>query len=199
MASILSHRFQLTSTQTAVALIVPSQFQPEINSLRKIHDKAYRKWEPHINILYPFVDPSQLGAAITALRKILQTEQVGNFNTSLVGVGTFTHRRNATVFLKPSLESEKGLCHLRGVLVRALGCDEKDGTHDGTFKPHLTMGQAGLKGVDVERLVGKVEKLVGLEWEGKVLAVLKREGTGEMRLVEELALGGDSGDAEQSG
>src|SRR5882757_9121031 len=59
--------FKLSSTQTALALIVPSHLQPEINAIRKIHDKAYRKWEPHINILYPFVDTSLLSSAITTL------------------------------------------------------------------------------------------------------------------------------------
>jgi len=107
---------------------------------------------------------------------------------SLDDVGVFTHRKSATVFLKPCSEAEERLCRLRRVLVGALGCDERDGTRDGTYKPHLTVGQAGLNGTATENLVAKVEKLVGLEWEGKVLAVLKREVTGEMRVVEELSL-----------
>jgi 2'-5' RNA ligase len=172
--------------------------QPEINSIRKIHDKAFKKWEPHINILYPFVDSSSLTDATSFLRNCLQDEKFGKIKVNLDEVGTFTHRRNATVFLKPSAESEARLCRLRGVLVRALGCNERDGTHDGTFRPHLTMGQAGFKGIGVEKLVAAVESVLGGEWEATKLAVLKREITGEMKIVEELSLQNTEGEKSDS-
>ena len=107
---------------------------------------------------------------------------------TLDGVGTFTHRRNATVFLKPNPESEARLCRLREILVRALGCNEGDGTHDGTFRPHLTMGQAVFQGMGIEKLAAAVEKVTGGKWEANKLAVLRREITGEMKVVEELSL-----------
>ena len=188
MASSPSNLFRLSSTQTALALIAPLHLQPEINSIRKIHDKAFKKWEPHINILYPFVDPSHLTDAVISLRKCLQDEKVENIQVTLDGVGTFTHRRNATVFLKPNPESEARLCRLREILVRALGCNEGDGTHDGTFRPHLTMGQAVFQGMGIEKLAAAVEKVTGGKWEANKLAVLRREITGEMKVVEELSL-----------
>jgi len=187
MASISSPRFQLTSTQTALAFIVPKHIQSEINSLRRLHDKAFSKWQPHINILYPFVEPAHLSSAVAILREALKEAKI--FKVFADEVGVFRHRKNATVFLKPGVESEESFCNLRRDLVRALGCNERDGTHDGTFRPHLTVGQAGLNGSAIEKLIEQVGKLVSLSWEGSTLAVLKREISGEMEVVGELPLG----------
>lgn len=181
--------FQLTSNQTALALVVPKHLQEEINTLRRVHDKAFRKWEPHINIIYPFVDASRLDSAVTLLRNKFQDATISKLCTSIDEVGNFRHRRNATIFLKPSSASEVALCQLRKVLVEALGCDESAGTHDGTFRPHMTIGQAGFQGEAIEKLSEKVQKLIGLNWEATSLAVLQREPSGEMTMVDELHFG----------
>jgi 2'-5' RNA ligase len=198
MASTSPSHFQLSSTKTALALLVPSHLQPEINALRKIHDKAYRKWEPHINILYPFVDPSVLSPAVSTLRSHLYSNPISPFKVKIENVGTFEHRRNATVFLKPGDESEEKISALRKTLVTVLGREETEGTHDGVFRPHLTIGQAALTGLMRQRLVEKVRKLVGLEWEVEGLVVLRREETGEMAVVEEISLRGSRDEKDES-
>lgn len=194
MASASASEFTLFSTQTALALIVPSHLQPELNTIRKIHDKAYRKWEPHINILYPFVDASLLSSAITTLRIHLSSHPIASFKIKIEDVGVFEHTRSSTVFLKPGEESEEIIARVRSSLVAALGRSEGEGTRDGIFRPHLTMGQASLIGPTKDRLVHKVEKLVGVEWEVERLVVLRRQATGEMVVVEEISLQGDGGD-----
>lgn len=190
MASLPSSHFQLTSNQTALALIVPVSLQPDINSLRRLHDKSFKKWDPHINILYPFVEPSRLASAVAILRECLQTQQAKQVTVSIDEVDVFKHWKNATVFLKPSVESDEGICQLRKVMVHALGCNERDGTHDGIFRPHMTVGQAGLNGSAIEKLTEQVKKLAGIEWVGITLTILKREASGEMKMVGEIALDG---------
>jgi 2'-5' RNA ligase len=190
MASESSQAFQLISNQTAIALIVPENLQPEINSLRKVHDKAFRKWQPHINILYPFVQTPSLSSAVATLRQCAEEQQLKGVKVNIDAVDTFKHRRNATIFLKPDNNCESRLLALRGMLVKALGCDESEGTHDGVFRPHLTIGQADLNGVAIERLTGKVQSLVGLNWDACELAVLRRETSGEMSIVEKISLSG---------
>ena len=188
MASSSSPHFQLASHQTALALVVPAHLQPEINSLRRLHDKAFRKWDPHINVLYPFVEPARLASAIAVLQECLQTREIKEVQAIIDGVDVFKHRKNATVFLKPSVESEERICQLRKVMVHALGCNEREGTHDGIFRPHLTVGQAGLTGSSIDKLIEKVKRLTGIEWEVKTLAVLKRESSGEMKIGGEISL-----------
>jgi 2'-5' RNA ligase len=186
MASIPD--FKLVSAATAIAIIAAPEHHPEINKLRIVHDKAYHKWQPHINILYPFVQPPQLDNAVALLKTALQKSNFPNLNIKTDEVGVFTHRKNATLFLKPDLESIKSIGGLRKCLVEALGREESDGTHDGMFRPHLTIGQAGLQGDSVERLSEKIKRLVGFEWECCSLAVLKRKTTGEMEVVDILSL-----------
>jgi hypothetical protein len=83
-------------------------------------------------------------------------------------------------------------------MVHALGCKEEDGTHDGIFRPHLTVGQAGLNGSAIEKLTEQVEKLVDLHWDETILVVLKREASGEMKVVGELPLAGNAEENQKS-
>lgn len=185
--------FKLNSNATAVALVPPEHLRPEINSLRKLHDKAFSKWDPHINLLYPFVEKGEkLRAAIAILRQHLFDHQTQRLNINLNRVDSFMHRKNSTVFLRPSVHSEEALCSLRASMVTSLGCGEKEGTHDGTFRPHMTIGQAGLTGSQIERLSDKVKSLAPIAWEGYSLVVLERQATGEMKLVDELLFGAET-------
>ncbi|KAH6672411.1 2'-5' RNA ligase superfamily-domain-containing protein [Halenospora varia] len=188
MASYTSARYHFNSTQTALALVVPQHLQSEINSLRKLHDKAYHKWEPHINILYPFVHPSLLTSTMGVLRSSFLAP-TGPIKVTLSQAGSFKHRRNATVFLKPGEDSEHEICELRRKLVQVLGVDEREGTVDGTFRPHLTVGQAGFIGGGIERLTEMVEKITGIEWVGTRLVALQRDADGVMNEVNELVIG----------
>ncbi|KAE9376273.1 hypothetical protein N431DRAFT_479585 [Stipitochalara longipes BDJ] len=198
MASASPPEFKLSSTQTALALIVPSQLQAEINRVRKIHDKAYRKWEPHVNILYPFVEAALLPSAIASLRAHLSSNSISPFLLKIDDVGSFEHTRSATVFLKLGEESEEQICRLRRQLVAALGRSEDEGTREGVFRPHLTMGQVSLIGPTKNRLVQKVRNLVGFEWEVERLVVLRREATGEMAVFDEISLLGEREDETES-
>lgn len=102
------------------------------------------------------------------------------------------------MFLKAGEESEEKICDLRKQLVDALGRDEGEGTHDGVFRPHLTIGQAALSGLTMERLIEKVGRLVGLEWDVERLVVLRREATGEMTAVDEIWLRDSDGGEDES-
>ena len=194
MASASAPELRLSSTQTAIALSIPAHFQPQINAIRKIHDKAYRKWEPHINILYPFVDTALLPSALAAIRAHLSLNPILPFILKIDNVGNFEHSRSATVFLRPGEKSEEQICSLRRHLVVALGRNEDEGTYDGVFRAHLTIGQASLIGPTKDRLVQKVRKLIGLEWEVEGLVVLRREETGEMAVVDEIRFCDSRGD-----
>jgi 2'-5' RNA ligase/endonuclease/exonuclease/phosphatase family metal-dependent hydrolase len=191
-------RFNLVSTATALAIVVPPRLQSDINVLRKVHDKAYRRWQPHVNVVYPFVAPARLDEAISLLKKNLAHQELETLKLEVNEVGVFRHRKNATVFMKPSNESEAMLRKLRGSITQALGCEENEGTYEGGFRPHLTIGQASLLGGLIEKLVAKVEKVKGLAWNVKSLVVLKRESTGEMKIVDEITIGNqDVNEAEE--
>lgn len=186
-------KFALSSTATAIALILPAQKSTNVQAIRQIHDKAFHKWPPHINLIYPSVTTEQLKEALPLLRSA-----VASHSTTLAieadRIGTFEHRKNATIFLQPSQNSEALIGSLRSQLVQALGLGDGAGTRDGTFRPHLTLGQVMLmkSGDAIKRLMDKVEPLTGLSWENTALAVLRRKPSGEMEIIDEIKLGSTS-------
>lgn len=182
------NQFTLNSTATAIALVLPPTEAADINTIRSVHDKAFHKWPPHINILYPSLSPEQLDDAIPRLR-IALNELIDPPTTVLLDrVGTFSHRRNVTVFLQPSDESETAISAIRTKLVEALGLNARAGTHDGTYRPHLTCGQQSLSGNALEKLVKVVEPLTGVQWTPTCLAVFRRKPNGEMEVINEIPL-----------
>lgn len=45
------------ATWTALIISPPQDKWDNIQEIRKVHDKAYQRWMPHINIAFPFVKP----------------------------------------------------------------------------------------------------------------------------------------------
>ena len=43
------------STHTALAFVLPTAVQAQVQSIRKVYDKAYTRWPPHINFFFPFL------------------------------------------------------------------------------------------------------------------------------------------------
>jgi len=43
------------SYTSALALIPPSRIAAPIETIRRVHDKNFARWPPHINLLYPFL------------------------------------------------------------------------------------------------------------------------------------------------
>jgi 2'-5' RNA ligase/exonuclease III len=185
----MASRFQLSSTQTAVALVIPVFLSKDVDSLRSVHDKAFGRWPAHINLLYPSVPLTHISSAVDALRKHLLEERRGKIKTKIAGIDVFRHTRSATIFLKLSEESTIALCQLRESLCMALGVRPTEGTPHGEFRPHLTIGQTSIKGATIDSLVQKAQNLIGLEWESASLTVLKRTTSGEMVPVADLPFG----------
>ncbi|KAH7419668.1 2'-5' RNA ligase superfamily-domain-containing protein [Cadophora sp. MPI-SDFR-AT-0126] len=184
-------KFSLTSTTTALALLLPPHISSELDTLRNLHDRTAHTWPPHINLLYPLLPLSSLPSAIPLLQTALSSLPYHTLKVTLDDVGVFKHRKNATVYLRPREggECERGLKELRGSLEGVLGLREGEGTREGVWRPHLGVGQAAIGGSAVERLVEQTRKVVGLEWESKGLVVLKRELDGRMTVCEELRFG----------
>lgn len=195
----------LSSFQTAIAIIPPPFLHPQINSLRSLYDKSYKKWPAHINVLYPFVAPERLDSAVRTLRDI--APEAKGFNLELDRPGNFRHRQNATVFLSPGPHDGGTVEHpetvaaarlraLEGLLAGPFERVAKTGLGDGTYRPHLTVGQTSLDSTAMDSLMSKAGKLCGggIGWFVSRLAVLKRDEDGNMNIVDEIQLGGASGD-----
>jgi 2'-5' RNA ligase len=126
------------SYKTAVVAIPPDHLWGPIQGLRKQYDRNYRRWMPHITLLYPFRSVSAFEQVMPALAQACRSLEP--FEVQLTRFDLFAHsRRNVTLYLVP--EPARPLKVLQKTLLEIVpDCD--DVTHfAGGFTPHLSVGQ----------------------------------------------------------
>lgn len=136
------------SHKSALVLLPPSAIQPPIEAVRRVHDKHFARWPPHINLIYPFLELPSVqrdGSSLPELEKHIRSRakkamrHIEPFHMSLLtdGPKSFIHSKNSqTVWLQPSSDL---VCSLQAALKAEFAeCD-----HDQRpFVPHLSLGQA---------------------------------------------------------
>ena len=134
--------------KTAIALLPPASITPPIEAVRSVHDKNYRRWPPHINLIYPFLaspletSDSNAPRLSQAIQERLEkaTSAIRAFQVSLNAdpPGTFTHSKTSkTVWLGPL--PDENVKQLQVALQAEFAeCD----SDQRSFTPHLSIGQA---------------------------------------------------------
>ena len=122
---------------TAVVLIPPESVQPAIQTIRRLHDRNFVRWMPHITLLYPFAERRDFVDVIPALAETAQ--QVSPFSVEFTRFDAFKHRRSATMFLVPEPVDE--IARLHSVLMQHLPDYDDTARFAGGFHPHLSVGQ----------------------------------------------------------
>ncbi|KAI9839008.1 MAG: hypothetical protein M1837_002295 [Sclerophora amabilis] len=185
---------KLNSHQTALCIIPPPHVSHEIDKLRSHYDKAYRKWPPHLNILYPFVSPEKLQNAETVIRSVLELQEKVSLPTcSFEKSDSFSHRQSATVYLEPRTEDtqnknsvsrdatdahdDMSIGELYTTMAVAFGHDQSSSsdTPEQPYRPHLTIGQTPLDDSARDHLKSKADLLLPISWQVGSLAILVRE------------------------
>jgi 2'-5' RNA ligase len=124
--------------KTAVVAIPPEHLWGPIQGLRKQYDRNYRRWMPHITLLYPF-RPESAFAQVTPLLTTA-CRSLEPFEVQLARFDYFAHvRRNATVYLVPEPARALNALH-KALLDIAPDCDDAV-RFPGGFTPHLSVGQ----------------------------------------------------------
>lgn len=140
-------------TTTALTLVIPNHFHDEINEIRKLYDRAYPRWMPHINFFFPFIDESKFGDVVSRLEPKLK--EFGSFELELNELGCFKQGKNVTAHLKP--KDFTRLAKLFEVIRNT--CPEIQLKHD-QFAPHLTIAQ--FKNMEKDEKMGELSKwLIG--------------------------------------
>ncbi|KAK4465264.1 2'-5' RNA ligase superfamily-domain-containing protein [Cladorrhinum samala] len=157
-------QFSLTSHDTALALIPPPHLWPRIDRLRSLYDKAYLKWPPHINLLYPFVSPS-------SLLSLPSVSPSAAFSLSLDSTGVFEHKHSNTLYLTTA-SSRDQLRELRRSILNAL----KSQAGGQQFVPHMTVAQTEETSSSAHKfLLEKMSNIPSISWEVSELSILIRE------------------------
>jgi hypothetical protein len=139
------------SHKSALVLLPPSSITAPIETVRLVHDKHFRRWPPHINLLYPFLaspseviaqgegnEPPQLKDSIRArMQQAIKSIRPFQISLSADPPGTFTHsKRSRTVWLGPSSQRVQQL--QEGLQAEFAECN----ADPRPFTPHLSIGQA---------------------------------------------------------
>ncbi|CAK7227094.1 hypothetical protein SCUCBS95973_006425 [Sporothrix curviconia] len=142
--------FALNSHATALCFIPPESEWAPVDRLRTLYDKASRKWPPHVNLIYPFVQPESLDAASRSIQSFLGPAEQGPIDISLDTAGVFNQRYEKTLFLRDGRGDDScadTLRQLRSGIVKALrGSDASKGKDDDAesrnFRMHMTVAQS---------------------------------------------------------
>ena len=122
---------------TAVVLIPSEEIQPPIQAIRRVHDRNFERWMPHITLLYPFTPQRNFQDVIPALA--VAAQQSANFSVTLTSFNAFKHRKSCTLFLVP--EPKNDIVDLHRTLVQHLPDYDDTARFPGGFNPHLSVGQ----------------------------------------------------------
>ncbi|CAI6336330.1 unnamed protein product [Periconia digitata] len=141
------------SHKSALVLLPSSAITSPIELVRRVHDRHFRRWPPHINLIYPFLafpsekqetDDAQNAASPQLKQHIRQRIEKALANTSPFRTslsadppGIFSHsKRSKTVWLRPASENFSALHAALQAEFQECDADQRP------FVPHLSIGQA---------------------------------------------------------
>jgi 2'-5' RNA ligase len=140
--------------KTAVVIIPPEKFWSPIQKIRQKYDRQFRRWMPHITLLYPFWPASEftsLGGRFSGL-----CDSLNPFEITLKQFRLFQHsKQNCTVWLSP--EPADALVNLQTLLWKTFPDCNNVRQFSGGFTPHLSIGQFHGKN-SAARLIERLER-----------------------------------------
>eukprot|EP01083_Nonionella_stella_P145572 456440_1 len=87
-----------TSVRSALCIIPPNDKWTEIQDIRRLHDPAYSRWMPHINIFFPFIDEVYFDSISNYIQhNIIQKNNIGSFDIILQDFDVFDRVKNGQV------------------------------------------------------------------------------------------------------
>lgn len=139
---------------TALVVIPPEEVWEPIQAIRRAHDSKFRRWMPHISLLYPFRPRAEFD--LLTLDLVHACEHIAPFEVRLADFRAFHHEgEHYTLWLAPEPEDE--LDRLHYLLWRvAPDCDEVR-KYEGGYRPHLSVGQVTGKDA-LERLLAELRE-----------------------------------------
>jgi 2'-5' RNA ligase len=173
-------------------LLPPTSITAPIESVRRIYDKHFARWPPHINLIYPFLasasdvdESSQLQLNEDVRARILKvTGSIEPFQLTLNvdPPGTFSHSpRSKTVWLGPTLQNVQQLQAALQIEFAECNSDSRP------FIPHMSIGQAS-SDITAQRLQQEIQSSisdftssvegspVALDWHVDKVFLIQRKG-----------------------
>jgi len=179
---------------SAVCIIPPQEVWTKIQAIRQRHDKSFRRWMPHINLLYPFLPEKDFPNAASKLRSALG--DFPQFKVVFNEFGFFEHgKRSCTLFLEPVLPQDKNiLTRLQRELEGEFpNCKDLSERGNGTFHGHLTLGQfQGRAALDRKKAEFN-RTWQPIEFTVDKIHLIARSGINPFKIIESVDLSYDEG------
>ena len=170
-----------TDVTTALTLVVPFELHNIINNVRKENDRAYPRWMPHINFIFPFIPVNDFEYVAEKLQSKLK--DFGSFVLDLSEVGYFSQGKNATIHLKPNDDSQ--LKVLFNMIREAL---PDIAVKHSEFAAHLTLAQS--KKSEATEKMEEIKKQLpdGVRFTVDKICLINRNGNDPFQIHTEIKL-----------
>lgn len=134
----------MTTTQTALCIIPPEDVWMQIQTIRSKYDKAYPRWMPHINFIYPFVTEENFAKTKERLESVLKREKPFSIRFDASSFHYFKQTGDeCTYHLQPTISTE--ILRLQNLIQTHLTDIPKKKR---AFQAHLTLGQTTTAEID---------------------------------------------------
>jgi 2'-5' RNA ligase len=174
--------------KSALVITPPQEMWGPIQALRSKHDKAFERWMPHVNLLYPFVPEAVFPEALDRLNKALA--QLPRFTVRLEKLGYFNFGNTCTIWADPVSSPPDAIQRLHAALLHCFPhCTET--SDEGVFRPHLTLGQFPGK-LATEEMIAKTD-WAPIEFTVEGVHLISRSAEDPFTVKFTAALGGDDG------
>jgi len=159
--------------KTAVVIIPPAELWQPIQRIREKYDRQFRRWMPHITMIYPFrpIDEFEF-----LYKKFIEVcREVEPFYVTLSKFNYFQHRGESyTIWLEPQPVDE--IVNLQERLQSVVpDCDDVR-KFKGGFTPHLSVGQVRGR-EELKKLVVELQQMwVPLKFEvGSIFMIWRND------------------------
>lgn len=128
----------MKTRHAALVVIPPEEIWHPIQAIRRSHDRHFRRWMPHITLLYPFLAAASYRHQCEDLLRACA--QLSPFPLALRTLHLFQHGKDGhTLWLAP--EPPDPIRELQAALLAVTPhCDDTARFPSG-FTPHLSLGQ----------------------------------------------------------
>lgn len=87
---------------SALVIIPPESIWSQIQEIRKQHDRAFQRWMPHVNLMFPFVHFEKFEDATKTIEKAVSS--VKPFKVAFKNIKYFGEKSKSVVWVDPETE-----------------------------------------------------------------------------------------------
>jgi poly(A) polymerase len=168
---------------TALCVVPPPELWKPIQAIRQQRDKAFQRWPPHINVLFPFVEAAHDGqtrfdaGVLTSIQVALADQSP--FDISLDRFGCF---HGTVVWLGPDPAASAAIQRVAHCLdatfasnANAKLIEKQKRAAGGLLTPHMTVGQWS-KGQSSASVVALGNDWEPIRWRVDHVCIVSRTG-----------------------